>query len=74
MISLIVGVFLGYRVQPRKLGLVLSIVYGLLIGQWAANIAHRDSAVFSVPILAVIGLLVGWFIKWYRSRKTKIKS
>ena len=39
MISVIVGVCLGYWVQRRKLGLVLSLIYGLLIGL-PASLGH----------------------------------
>ena len=74
MISVIVGVCLGYWVQRRKLGLVLSIAGGLIIGLWADNVALSDGAAFRVPVLTVMGLLLGWFIKWYRNRKTKVES
>ena len=74
MLSVIVGVCLGYWVQRRKLGLVLSLAYGLLIGLWVANIAYRDSAVLSVPVLTMTGLFLGWFIKWYRTRKIKVEG
>lgn len=74
MISVIVGVCLGYWVQRRKLGFVMSIVGGLIIGLWADNVALSDGAVFRVPVLTVMGLLLGWIIKWNRNRKAKVEG
>lgn len=71
MLSIIVGTCLGYWVLHHKQGLILSLVYGVVVGLFVASNSYRDGAGFLVPVLTVTGLFIGWGVRWVNWLKSK---
>ncbi len=66
MFSIIIGYVIGQAVMRPATGLIFVMLYGVGAGIITANVTYRDNAVLTVPILAIVGFILAWVVRWVR--------
>lgn len=58
MLSLIVGCIIGFQASRAKVGLVLVLLYGVVVGVISANVTYHDGAGLMPAMLASVGFVL----------------
>lgn len=69
MIALIFGLLIGFLTRKHKFGLPLLLVPSVLASIAVANASYQDFAGVFITVWSLIGYLVAYGIKKFRSRK-----
>lgn len=69
MVSLLVGILIGFVSKGLRAGLMVVLLYGVVMGIIVANVSYNDGAGILVPLLTLIGFTLTKIYRFLRTYK-----